>query len=133
MREAPAETASRATSLSLPPTSLLPFADIQEFTNPPTLTQNVWSWNNISNNLFIEAPAGVGFSYCDKAAGCRHTDTSTADDNLQTLISFFKAFPEYAGNDVWISGESYVRSGCWSVGEGGAFARTGCPPARPLP
>jgi hypothetical protein len=38
--------------------------------------------NNYDGALFIEAPAGVGFSYCDTAAGCSHTDTSTAQDNL---------------------------------------------------
>ena len=110
MARARREGPARAT-VSPPPLLLaLPFADIQEFTNPPTLAQNPFSWNNISNNLFLEAPAGVGFSYCDKPAGCRHTDTSTAADNLASLVSFFTAFPEYAGNDLWISGESYVRS-----------------------
>ena len=81
---------------------------INEFTNPPTLSQNPWSWNNISNNLFFEAPAGVGFSYCDTSAGCSHTDTSTSQDNLQALVSWLAAYPEYANNDVWISGESYA-------------------------
>ncbi len=81
---------------------------IQEFSDPPTVAINPYSWNNVSNNLFIEAPAGVGFSYCDKAAGCAHTDTSTANDNLAALVSFFKAYPEYAGNELWITGESYA-------------------------
>jgi LemA protein len=42
----------------------------------------------------MESPSGVGFSYCDKSAGCRHTDTSTAQDNLQSILSFFAAYPE---------------------------------------
>jgi len=74
-------------------------------------SENSWirySWNNISNNLFIEAPAGVGFSYCNTPAGCRHTDTSTANDNLAAVTSFLAAFPEYAGNRYWITGESYA-------------------------
>ena len=81
---------------------------IQQFSSPPTLEQNLFSWNNISNNLFFEAPAGVGFSYCDTEAGCKHTDTSTAQDNLATLVSWLKAYPEFAKNDLWISGESYA-------------------------
>jgi carboxypeptidase C (cathepsin A) len=81
---------------------------IQQFTDPPKLGLNPFSWNNISNNLFIEAPAGVGFSYCDTPAGCRHTDTSTANDNLAAVKSFLAAYPEYAGNDFWIAGESYA-------------------------
>jgi hypothetical protein len=50
----------------------------------------------------------VGFSYCDTPAGCRHTDTSTAQDNLAAVKSFLAAFPEYARNEVWITGESYA-------------------------
>jgi carboxypeptidase C (cathepsin A) len=69
---------------------------------------NKFSWNNRSNNLFIEAPAGVGFSYCETASGCAHTDTSTAADNLASIVSFFTAYPELAKNDYWIAGESYA-------------------------
>ncbi len=81
---------------------------INEFTSPPTLSFNNYTWNKISNNLYFEAPAGVGFSYCDTASGCSHTDTSTANDNLATLLSFYTAYPEYASNELWIAGESYA-------------------------
>lgn len=56
----------------------------------------------------MEAPAGVGFSYCDKAAGCQHTDTAQAVDNLAALKDFFGKFPELQANDFWITGESYA-------------------------
>lgn len=81
---------------------------VQEYSSPVSLYQNPFSWNNISNNLFIEAPAGVGYSYCDTPDGCSHTDTSTAQDNLAALVSFFAAYPELQGNPFWISGESYA-------------------------
>lgn len=81
---------------------------VNEYTDPVTVSINPYSWNNVSNNLFIEAPAGVGFSYCDKASGCSHTDTSTANDNLASLVSFFTAYPELQKNPFWISGESYA-------------------------
>lgn len=58
--------------------------------------------------LFIEAPAGVGFSYADFPSGLVHNDSSTAADNLNALIYFFANFPEYAQNDLYISGESYA-------------------------
>jgi carboxypeptidase C (cathepsin A) len=27
--------------------------------------KNDWSWNKEANMLYIESPAGVGYSYCD--------------------------------------------------------------------
>jgi carboxypeptidase C (cathepsin A) len=79
-----------------------------QFADPPALEANPWSWNNYTNNLFIESPAGVGFSYCDTAAGCAHDDNSTAQDNLAAVLSFFKAYPELQANKFWITGESYA-------------------------
>jgi carboxypeptidase C (cathepsin A) len=81
---------------------------VQEFTDPPQLGVNPFSWGNKTNNIFMEAPAGVGFSYCDTAAGCQHTDTAQAVDNLAALKDFFSKFPELAKNDFWITGESYA-------------------------
>ena len=81
---------------------------IQEFTTPPTLGVNPYSWGNKTNNIFMEAPAGVGFSYCTTAEGCDHTDTSTAQDNLAAIVSFFTAYPELQSNDFFIAGESYA-------------------------
>jgi carboxypeptidase C (cathepsin A) len=68
----------------------------------------VCSWNNITNGLFIEAPAGVGFSYADFPSGLVHNDSSTAIDNLNAVLYFFAGFPELAKNDFYISGESYA-------------------------
>ena len=81
---------------------------VQQFSSPPTLTLNPFTWNNLTNNLFIESPAGVGFSYCETAAGCSHTDTSTAANSLLALRSFFAAFPELAANNFFLTGESYA-------------------------
>jgi serine carboxypeptidase-like clade I len=76
--------------------------------SPKTLVQNPFSWNNITNGLFMESPAGVGYSYCSDPAGCSHTDTSTADDNLAALLDFFGKYPELKNNNFWIAGESYA-------------------------
>lgn len=74
----------------------------------PELYENPYSWNQIANMVFLEAPAGVGFSYADEPAGLNHNDTSTAADNFAALQQFYMKFPEYAKNDLFISGESYA-------------------------
>jgi carboxypeptidase C (cathepsin A) len=74
----------------------------------PELEANPYAWNQIANVVFLEAPAGVGFSYADTAAGLKHNDTSTAEDNYAALQQFYKGFPELAQNDLFIAGESYA-------------------------
>ncbi|CAE7890522.1 SCPL21 [Symbiodinium sp. KB8] len=58
--------------------------------------------------LWLEAPAGVGFSYSRTPSDYNTNDTVTADDNFQALLLFFKGFSEFASNDFYISGESYA-------------------------
>mmetsp|Transcript_33159 Transcript_33159/g.76438 ORF Transcript_33159/g.76438 Transcript_33159/m.76438 type:complete len:472 (+) Transcript_33159:74-1489(+) len=74
----------------------------------PVVDENPWTWSNLAHMVYIEAPAGVGFSYADNSQGLVHNDTSTAEDNYATLMQFFKNYPEYANRDVWITGESYA-------------------------
>ena len=77
-------------------------------TSPPALYHNTFTWNNQTNMLWLESPCGVGFSYCDSAAGLRHNDTSTAGDNLAALVAFYTAFPELYSSPLYITGESYA-------------------------
>ena len=83
--------------------------------SPPELFYNPHSWSTVANVLYLEQPKGVGFSYCDAAtdgdgvaAKCVNTDESTAIDGHEFLVNWFKAFPEYASNDFFITGESYA-------------------------
>jgi len=70
--------------------------------------ENPYSWNKEANMLYIEAPAGVGYSWCQDEESCTFNDTTTADDNLVAVLDWFnRLFPEYKNNDLWVSGESY--------------------------
>jgi carboxypeptidase C (cathepsin A) len=73
----------------------------------PKLFHNEYGWQKLGSFIWLESPAGVGFSYCDYD-GCTANDTSTAVDNHNVLKAFFKGFPEYASNDFYITGESYA-------------------------
>ena len=70
--------------------------------------ENKYSWNNQANMLYIESPAGVGFSFCDDMSICNFNDETSSLDNLDALLSFFQKFPEYRAHDLFISGESYA-------------------------
>ncbi|KAM3275854.1 hypothetical protein ACQJBY_044311 [Aegilops geniculata] len=71
-----------------------------------TLSRNRHAWNNLANVIFLESPAGVGFSYSN--ASIPSGDTRTAVDAYMFLLNWLERFPEYKGRDFYISGESYA-------------------------
>ncbi|KAL3832971.1 hypothetical protein ACJIZ3_007707 [Penstemon smallii] len=74
-----------------------------------TLYKNKFSWNHAANVLFLESPAGVGFSYSNTTSDFKSSgDERTAIDNYVFLLNWFDRFPEYKNRDFYISGESYA-------------------------
>ncbi|KFM77202.1 Lysosomal protective protein, partial [Stegodyphus mimosarum] len=71
-----------------------------------TLYNNTYSWNRVANVLFLEAPAGVGFSYSQDQRYDTDDDT-VSYDNYLAIQHFFKKFPQFKKNDFYITGESY--------------------------
>ena len=68
------------------------------------VTLNPFSFNKVANIIFIEQPAGVGFSYPNVPAN----DTTTAIDTVMALRYFLKEKqPDLQGRDFYIMGESY--------------------------
>jgi len=76
--------------------------------NNLTLVNNPNSWNTVANMLYLEAPAGVGFSYSNTSSDYATNDWQTAQDNYNALVWFFNNFPDYADNDFFVAGESYA-------------------------
>uniref|UniRef100_A0ACD5YL68 Uncharacterized protein n=1 Tax=Avena sativa TaxID=4498 RepID=A0ACD5YL68_AVESA len=73
-----------------------------------TLSTNKYAWNNVANMLFLESPAGVGFSYSNTTSDYNNTgDSSTATDAYTFLVNWLERFPEYKSRDFFITGESY--------------------------
>ena len=67
------------------------------------VTLNPYSFNKAANIIFIEQPAGVGFSYPNVPAN----DSSTSIDTDLALRHFLSQHPELQGRDFYVMGESY--------------------------
>ncbi|CAL9246711.1 unnamed protein product [Arabidopsis halleri] len=74
-----------------------------------TLYTNPYSWNKLANILFLESPAGTGFSYTNTTTDLENPgDMNTAADNYIFLVKWLERFPEYKGREFYIAGESYA-------------------------
>ncbi|XP_072979461.1 serine carboxypeptidase 1-like [Typha angustifolia] len=74
-----------------------------------TLDRNNYAWNNVANILFLESPAGVGFSYSNDSKDYLDPgDRRTAEDSYIFLINWLERFPQYKNRDFYITGESYA-------------------------
>ncbi|WJX58317.1 Serine carboxypeptidase-like 42 [Trifolium repens] len=72
------------------------------------LRKNSMSWNRASNLLFVESPAGVGWSYSNTASDYNIGDASTANDMLLFFLKWYEKFPTYRSRDLFLTGESYA-------------------------
>ena len=83
--------------------------------------RNPYGWNKEANVVYIEMPAGVGFSTCDEIEDggvCYKKLTNTTyllNDEIvanETFIAvqnlFRMKFPELLKNELYLSGESYA-------------------------
>ncbi|XP_047330893.1 serine carboxypeptidase 1-like [Impatiens glandulifera] len=88
------------------------FSELGPFRPNPdgkTLWENKYSWNNEANILFLESPAGVGFSYSNTTSDYdKSGDARTAKDAYAFLVNWLERFPEYKGRDFFLTGESYA-------------------------
>ena len=76
--------------------------------DPTKLVRFAHTWAQHAHMLYLEAPAGVGFSYSTDAADYRTDDDQTASDSAEGMQAFFAAFPRYREHAFFIAGESYA-------------------------
>ncbi|XP_057512678.1 serine carboxypeptidase-like 40 [Actinidia eriantha] len=98
-----------------PGCSSLAFGAMQELgpfrvhSDGKTLYKNKFAWNYAANVLFLDSPAGVGFSYSNTTSDYETGgDKQTASDNYVFLLNWLERFPEYKERNFYISGESYA-------------------------
>jgi carboxypeptidase C (cathepsin A) len=68
---------------------------------------NPFPWNTKANMLWIESPAGVGYSLAGTEEDLNQNDMTQSEDALAALKQWFGKFPEYLPNKLFVSGESY--------------------------
>ncbi len=78
--------------------------------NSDKFSLNPYSWHKLSNIIYLESPAGVGFSYINsqREEDLTIDDKISGQENLQAMIDFFRKFPSLKQNDFYIAGESYA-------------------------
>jgi len=71
------------------------------------IINNPFPWNATNNVLYIESPAGVGYSIASEPSDLYQNDLTQSEDLITALIDWYAQFPEYKPNDLYVSGESY--------------------------
>ncbi len=79
---------------------------INEFGNGTTFNEHGWSKN--ANVIFVDQPAGVGFSYLDEGESLPKSSFTAAED-MHLFLQLFTSdvFPDLLDREFHISGESY--------------------------
>eukprot|EP00924_Labyrinthula_sp_SR-Ha-C_P000894 augustus_masked-scaffold_7-processed-gene-7.41-mRNA-1 protein AED:0.01 eAED:0.01 QI:0/-1/0/1/-1/1/1/0/452 len=75
---------------------------VNEFGNGTKV--NKYSWNSNANVLYVDQPAGTGFSY---GTDFDTNEESVGNDFYVFLDTFFEAHPELRKREMYIAGESY--------------------------
>lgn len=69
-----------------------------------TTKNNPYAWNSNANVIWVDQPAGVGFSY---GAKVDHNETAVGEDMYHFVQAFLAAHPEYSKQELFVFGESY--------------------------
>jgi cathepsin A (carboxypeptidase C) len=69
------------------------------------ITKNEYGWNNKANVIYVDQPSGTGFS---TGSASTHDEVGVAAKMYNFMQEFYKALPQYKGNDFYIFGESYA-------------------------
>nr|XP_043611170.1 serine carboxypeptidase-like 13 [Erigeron canadensis] len=73
-----------------------------------TLKLNPNAWTQIANILFIDIPAGIGFSYAESKKGWISSDSMLATQANEFIKKFLIDHPKFLKSPLYIGGNSYI-------------------------
>ncbi|KAL7206337.1 hypothetical protein ACSBR2_019114 [Camellia fascicularis] len=73
----------------------------------PTFVLNPYSWTEVANIIFLDAPVGTGFSYANNWESYVLDDQLSATEIYNFLMIWLMDHPQFLSNDLYISGDSY--------------------------
>ncbi|KAJ0988983.1 hypothetical protein J5N97_007339 [Dioscorea zingiberensis] len=81
--------------------------DVTTRRGPVKLISNPFSWSQIANIIYVDSPAGTGYSYADSDGDYITNDTKTVSDLYEFTLKFFAEYPEFLPNPLYLAGCSY--------------------------
>ena len=72
------------------------------------LTERTIAWSRKYSMIYIDQPAGTGFSFTDDDKGYAKNQYDVSRDLYEALVQFYTLFPEMLNNDFYVTGESYA-------------------------
>ncbi|ONK58147.1 uncharacterized protein A4U43_C09F8700 [Asparagus officinalis] len=69
--------------------------------------RRAWRWRQVSNLLFVDYPAGTGYSYADIPEDYITNDAKSVSDLYEFISKWFREYPEFLPNPLYLAGCSY--------------------------
>ncbi|KAI3723687.1 hypothetical protein L2E82_35443 [Cichorium intybus] len=73
-----------------------------------TLILNPTAWTQMANIIFVDIPAGTGFSYAETKEGWVSSDNILANQAIEFIKKFLNDHPMFLKNPLYLAGISYI-------------------------
>ena len=73
-----------------------------------TPVYNPYGWNQFANLLYVDQPAGTGFSYVSNPLKYDTNEKEISMAFWDFMLEFYAKYPQYSHHDLYVIGESYA-------------------------
>ncbi|KAH7689928.1 Peptidase S10 serine carboxypeptidase protein [Dioscorea alata] len=86
----------------------LKFRSVKYNGSLPTLVYHPFSWTKVSNMLFLDSPAGAGFSFSDTPETCINGDVTSSLRVHKFIRKWLIDHSKFLSNPLYVGGDSYA-------------------------